>query len=709
MIQNHRAFCQILTTCLDANTVVSKSKELKLLVWEAKNAIPDSNDGGFIPREADFYQQLQEAYETVLQPYGLMSKAEIGAVWRTQKRKDASIISDIDGSGKRDSNLLVAETLTTMLPELDRQQIGIGPGGQIRLEIGAYTTYAALAYEVGKIWTLNKLQQLGLLLIAESLDKNQPFDDSKDIEQHLQYIGGEGGTGKSRIIDALKDVFRLKDQSHLLLITGSSGSAAAKIGGITIHSACGLRIEENGNYLYQTRATDNPSEETRWRWRQKLALVLDEVSMIGGSTLYDIDQRLQMLRGSKKPFGGLPLVLFTGDFYQFSPVVQTSLLIGMEDMTWDQNRQRQVDYVQRHQRGHNLFRQVKNVVILQEQVRAGGCGILKAFLKRLRRGEQTEANFSMLKERVATDACKAFSTGLRAITPLNRNRWQLNIAAVVEWARYHRKHISIFLSTHAWDSATTSEDEMLHTVAYGDDSKVHIPGIFPFASGITVVLTKNIFPGLKMVNGAEFTALDVLPDVAYPGYHLADDVTIHFGPPHALILQSDETKHFAIPGIPEGTLLLKQAGAATMKPTSRAFQFLSSSCRRSGLPCSPAFAMTDFKAQGSTFPKVMLELLGKKVTTTGPSKCDFMSLYVQLSRGISWEGTTLSCEPRRVDFIEPINQLDGRLRKGIEELDRLAVITRQQFEERARTTLYKTKWFQDWQTMPEETPHVSSM
>jgi hypothetical protein len=222
------------------------------------------------------------------------------------------------------------------------------------------------------------------------------------------------------------------------------------------------------------------------------------------------------------------------------------------------------------------------------------------------------------------------------------------------------------------------------------------------------MLTKNILPGLKMVNGAEFTALDVIPDPQFPGYHLADDVTIHFGPPLALILHSDETKHLAIPGMPEGTLLLKQAGTAMMKPTSSAFQFLRSSCRRSGLPCTPAFAMTDFKAQGRTFLKVMLELLGKKTTTTGPAKCDFMSLYVQLSRATTWEGISLSREPRRIDFIEPINQLEGRLRKGIEELDKLAATTRRQFEERGRTRPGNTNWFQDWEAIPEETPHMSS-
>jgi hypothetical protein len=670
---------------LDSTTIVSTSKELKSLLHEAQSTLSDNDNKVLIRRDPDFYKRLQETHKTALYPFGLLSTQEVLSIWREQKRKNASIISDIEGYNNEDSNIQPSESQSIIQPTLDKREIGIGPKGQIRLEIGSLITYAELAYEVGKIWTLNKLQQLALLIIAESLDKNQPFDDNKDIEQHLQYIGGEGGTGKSRIIDALKDIFRLKDQTSLILITGSSGSAAAKIGGITIHSACGLQVDENGSRLQQSKGNRNPSEEIRWRWRQKIILVIDEISMIGGATLYDIDQRLQFLRGCNKSFGGFPLILFTGDFYQFSPVLQTSLIIGVEDMKWDTNTQRRIDYMQRHRCGYNLFRQVKNVIILQEQVRAGKCEKLKGFINRFRHGKQTEADFSMLQERVISDNCKSFSTGLRAITPLNRHRWRLNIAAVLEWGRARGLHISIFISTHTWDSSKITEDEIIQMLSYGDDSKVHIPGIFPFALGIPVVITKNTLIGLKVVNGAEFTAVDVIPNPAFPGYHLSDDITIHFGPPIALILQSEETRHLTIPGIPEGTILLKEIGAAVLKPTPSSFQFLSSPCRRSGLPCTPAFALTDYKSQGRDFDNVMVELVGRKITTTGFSKCDFISFYVQISRATSWENFFLSSTPRRIDFIEPINQLDSKLQKGIEELERLAYQTQQRFENRNKS------------------------
>src|SRR5437773_2589381 len=78
------------------------------------------------------------------------------------------------------------------------------------------------------------------------------------------------------------------------------------------------------------------------------------------------------------------------------------------------------------------------------------------------------------------------------------------IAAVVEWARSRSKHISAFLSIHTWDDAGFSEREMVQTIAQGDNSSVPVLGIFIYAQGMPIILTRNTLAGLKMVHGAEF-------------------------------------------------------------------------------------------------------------------------------------------------------------------------------------------------------------
>ena len=154
-------------------------------------------------------------------------------------------------------------------------------------------------------------------------------------------------------------------------------------------------------------------------------------------------------------------------------------------------------------------------------------------------------------------------------------------------------------------------------------------------------------------------------------------MTIHFGPPHGLILQSEETKNPSIPGLPPGTILLKQM----------------TSVARVGLPCSPAFAMTDYKSQPKPFENVMVDLRGRQATTSGPSKCDFMSLYVQLSQATHWDGIRLSSEVQREDFIDPVNRIDDRLQRGVENLESLADRTWVSFEERGRREWEGTDWF----------------
>ncbi|KAK8120463.1 hypothetical protein PG999_004583 [Apiospora kogelbergensis] len=70
--------------------------------------------------------------------------------------------------------------------------------------------------------------------------------------------------------------------------------------------------------------------------------------------------------------------------------------------------------------------------MLREQVRAAGCPKLRGFLQRLRSGEQTEEEFEQLRRRLYKPAHPTFADGLRAITPLNQDRWNVNMAAVVQ-------------------------------------------------------------------------------------------------------------------------------------------------------------------------------------------------------------------------------------------------------------------------------------
>ncbi|KAF6806949.1 hypothetical protein CPLU01_15849, partial [Colletotrichum plurivorum] len=99
--------------------------------------------------------------------------------------------------------------------------------------------------------TLNRMQRIALGLVCEALDRQ----GTSASQQHLQYIGGGGGTGKSWLIDSLREVFAAKGASSRLVITATSGTAAAGIGGTTIHSAVGLTFKDQDGVSSDTTMT----------------------------------------------------------------------------------------------------------------------------------------------------------------------------------------------------------------------------------------------------------------------------------------------------------------------------------------------------------------------------------------------------------------------------------------------------------------------
>ncbi len=64
-------------------------------------------------------------------------------------------------------------------------------------------------------------------------------------------------------------------------------------------------------------------------WRNKIAVVVDEMSMVSLDLLATVDLHLGKAKAlhenSSAVLGGLPIVIFLGEFFQFSPVTGRSL------------------------------------------------------------------------------------------------------------------------------------------------------------------------------------------------------------------------------------------------------------------------------------------------------------------------------------------------------------------------------------------------
>lgn len=126
----------------------------------------------------------------------------------------------------------------------------------------------------------------------------------------IVFISGRAGTGKSRLINYMKDMPGGEKQ----VVVAPTGVAALALKAATIHSFFRLPIG------VINAAAMEEDERFSLVIRRMRRLVIDEISMVRADLLDGIDRRLRMLRDPDRPFGGVQCVM-VGDFLQLPPVV----------------------------------------------------------------------------------------------------------------------------------------------------------------------------------------------------------------------------------------------------------------------------------------------------------------------------------------------------------------------------------------------------
>ena len=190
-------------------------------------------------------------------------------------------------------------------------------------------------------------------------------------------IFGEGGTGKSRLIDAVRAWFKFCRREQELVITATTGAAASKINGSTAHSATGIPFE---------RKTGRKGEEgvhvksKTKDWTDRNYMIVDEVSMMDTNVITNISTELGRIKAlPSEKFGGVNII-FMGDFLQLSAVSTYDLYI-------DKPKTRT---------GHDIWRSLNAVVILRHQIRQAGDLRYAELLHRLRFHRLTDEDIDLL-------------------------------------------------------------------------------------------------------------------------------------------------------------------------------------------------------------------------------------------------------------------------------------------------------------------------
>ncbi len=131
------------------------------------------------------------------------------------------------------------------------------------------------------------------------------------------FLTGEPGTGKTYVLNQY--IAWLEAAGLKVAVTASTGIAATHIGGMTIHSWSGIGARDHITPYDLDQITGR--EKTVKRVKQAQVLVIDEISMLGASTLDAVETVCRTIRESQEAFGGLQ-VIFVGDFFQLPPITQ---------------------------------------------------------------------------------------------------------------------------------------------------------------------------------------------------------------------------------------------------------------------------------------------------------------------------------------------------------------------------------------------------
>jgi hypothetical protein len=219
-------------------------------------------------------------------------------------------------------------------------------------------------------FTLNERQEFAFRIIA-----NHSIGITKVGPQLLIGLFGEGGTGKSRLVNALRAWFSTNNRSNELIVTATTGSAAFNIRRSTLHSAANLTVNKRGHSRKRKM-----TQKKAVGWRDRNYLIIDEVSMLDLRTLENLHDQLSQAKGRlESDFGGVNII-FMGDFLQIPSVSYLDVYV----------------YNKKWEHGCALWKRLNAVVILRDQVRQHEDPHLAEILHRARLQIPTDEDIEVL-------------------------------------------------------------------------------------------------------------------------------------------------------------------------------------------------------------------------------------------------------------------------------------------------------------------------
>ena len=317
-----------------------------------------------------------------------------------------------------------------------------------------------------------------------------------ECEGRLIDLSGGAGTGKTRLIRTiLQNVEVITGEKELIRVCAYTNSAASYfVGGVTAHRLFRLNVErgDRPQCRHQVELEGLRLASLQEDFANTLAVIIDEKSMIGCFTLWCVDQRLRQARPSHAhlAFGGL-LVLLSGDLSQLPPVGDKSLYATSGKKTAKQ------------QLGYGLYQQFRESYVLETSMRQLGeqNELFRQELGRLARGTFNIADWRRWSTRelvtLPVEERARFQTDGVKLCSRKQDMVSFNEAGL----RRTGNPILVMKAVHN-----------NRTAARASESKGQLPAVLPVTRGANVVLTSNLWPDMKLLNGSRGTVTYILFD-----------------------------------------------------------------------------------------------------------------------------------------------------------------------------------------------------
>ena len=443
----------------------------------------------------------------------------------------------------------------------------------------------------------------------------------KNPPQRLLIVHGQGGTGKSALLNAISRTFDDLGASHLLAKMATSGVAASIIRGQTLHSWAALPIFTPRTDKWITHPSKQIGTRRKKNIENVLWLTIDEMSMLTTPLLLFLSRVAGVVKTrltATQPsllFGGLSVILF-GDLHQFPPVAKPT-----RELYCALPPDKDCDL------GRSYYEQFNIVIKLEEQIRIHDAE-WNDILQRTRTGECTGKDIESIKKLVLThpdcnipDFSRSPWSESILVTSRNGVRCAWNELMLREHTRKSSQVIYVVYANDHANGQPLTKRQRLATAHLTSDETKHLPHKIEIIKGMKAMVLMNISTDSDLANGSRGIVEDIILDPREGEHTRSASICLRY-PPAVIMFRPLFGRNRKFPGLPDGIV--------PIFPTRSCFKIGGRSgiiINREQYALTPAYAFTDFKSQGQTIESVIVDL------AKPPSgKLTAFNAYVALSR-----------------------------------------------------------------------------